>query len=330
MKRCSYYLVLTLCLAGISIPQSKNDQKSVQSTNVNWAQRALQGYNMRVWISNQMTMGLQAWDAGNGDQIPIEPHFGLEYPANSGVEHLYGLGPRIGGLVNHRIAVDEGYDGSDARKEFIPLRPPRGRIYQTSILNTTGEPNHRFCDDDGDGLVDEDDLDGTDNDGDWNPSTDDVGADGLADPFELSCNGVPYDLVTNPDPANDNYDPETRDTCHPNPDWSYPFKNNRDQWTEKNGIPDHGEPNVDEDYAAISENDLYCSANDTFSRPVIPGHRPMGLMCIQKSYAWDNKYYEAVLPFDYYFVNISRDTIKSIFIAIFADMDLGPINVPGY
>ena len=74
MKRCSYYLILTLCLAGISIPQSKNDQKSVQNTNVNWAQRALQGYNMRVWISNQMTMGLRAWDCGSQDCIPVEPH----------------------------------------------------------------------------------------------------------------------------------------------------------------------------------------------------------------------------------------------------------------
>ena len=27
--------------------------------------------------------------------------------------------------------------------------------------------------------------------------------------------------------------------------------------TEKNGIPDHGEPHVDEDYGAISDNDLY-------------------------------------------------------------------------
>ncbi len=331
MKRCSYYLILTLCLAGISIPQSKNDQKSVQNTNVNWAQRALQGYNMRVWISNQIKMGLQAWDCGSQDCIPVEPHMGLEYPAGSGVEHLYGLGIRIGGKVNGAIHVSVGYDGSDARSEFYPsyYHLPRWRFWQTSV-NSIGEPNKRYCDDDGDGKVDEDDLDGTDNDGDWNPSNDDVGADGLVDPVEISCDGMPYDPNWNPDPAGDNYDPGTRDKCHPNKDGSQPFKNNRDRWLEKNGLPDHGEPHVDEDYAAISDNDLYCSATDTFSRPVWPGHVPMGLMCIQKSYAWRGRYLEAVLPFEYSFVNIGQDTITDIYVGYFADMELGPTNIGGY
>ncbi len=135
MKRCSYYLVLTLCLVGISIPQSKNNQKVIQNTNVNWAQRALQGYNMRVWISNQMTMGLQAWDCSNGSCIPIEPYTGMEYPAGSGVEHLYGLGILIGGKVDGIAHVTMGYDGYDARKEFIPWRSSRGNFYRSSILN---------------------------------------------------------------------------------------------------------------------------------------------------------------------------------------------------
>jgi hypothetical protein len=146
----------------------------------------------------------------------------------------------------------------------------------------------------------------------------------------MSCDGIPYDPVNNSDPAGDNYDPGVRDKCHPNPDGSQPFKNNRDRWFEKNGIPDHGEPHVDEDYAAISENDLYCSGIDSFTRPVIANHIPMGIKVIQKSYAWDGSFFEGVLPFDYYFINVGRKIIKNVWVGFFADMDLGPTNVNSY
>src|SRR5208337_2034183 len=116
---------------------------------------------------------------------------------------------------------------------------------------------------------------------------------------EVSCDGQPYDPILNPDPAQDNYDTTTQDKCHPDPVTGiYPFKNNKDIYTEKNGIPDHGEPHVDEDYGAVSDNDLYCSATDVFSNPPYPGHVPMGIKTIQKSYAWRNGA-DAILPFDY-------------------------------
>jgi len=331
MKQCFYILILTPCLAGILLSQSKDHNNKIQNATVNYAQRALQGFNMRVWISNQMTLGLQAWDAQSGDQIPDKPHFGMEYPANSGVEHIFGLGPWIGGIKNGIKFVVRGYEGAFGEKEFLPNRNQilRERIWQTSTRNSWDMPNKRNYDDD-DGLIDEDDLDGDDNDGDWNTETDDVGADGLADPFETSCDGIPYDSITNPDPAQDNYDPLNYDKCHLDQDGSKPLKNNRDKWTEKNGIPDHGEPNVDEDYGAVSHNDLYCSATDTNMGYVIPIHPPAGIKLIQKSFAWDIKSYEAILPFDYYFVNVGRSTINDVYIGFFADMDVGPVNVPDY
>lgn len=333
MKKVVSILLFILIIANVNTFASVDKKyKSQSKKTVNFASRALQGFNMRVWISNQMTMGLRAWDAQTGSQIPVPPYFGMEYPAGSGVEHIYGAGPRIGGKVDGVIHVDEGYNGSDARSEFYPEYKSllREKIWRTSIRDTMGVPNKRNCDDDGDGKIDEDDLDGTDNDGDWNQATDDVGSDGLADPYEASCDGIPYDPVTNNDPAGDNYDPGVRDKCHPNPDGSFPYKNNRDRWTEKNGLPDHGEPNVDEDYGAVSENDLYCSAIDTFARPIWPGHVPMGIKVIQKSYAWDGKFFEGVLPFDYYFINQGRKTVTDVYVGFFADMDLGPINVSGY
>ncbi len=313
---------------------------------VAFAAHELQGFNMRVWLSNQMAMGLQAWDAGTGAQIPVDPHFGLEYPTGSGIEHLFGAGPWIGGIVNGSRRVDEGYNGNDARKEFIPesRHLPREHFWRTQAGTPPHDPygwtgyyynhgiltNTRGCDDDHDGKVDEDDLDGFDNDGDWNPATDDVGADGLPDSIEVTCDGAPYDPLYNPDPAQDNYDPSNQDKCHPAANGVRPLKADKDVYTEKNGIPDHGEPHVDEDFAAISDKDLYCSASDVFSTPTIGGHVPMGIKVIQKSYAWRGGFADGVLPFDFAFINTGRTIIHDVYVGFFADMDVGPVSVSGY
>jgi hypothetical protein len=329
MKKWIICLLLIIGIISISQAGTKKRSNKLSKTTVAFAEKIKQGFNMRVWLSNQMAMGMQAWDAGSADDIP--DGFGLEYPTNSGVEHLYGAGPRIGGLVDGVPRVDEGYNGSDARKEFLPeyqhLR--REHFWQTATTKL-GEPNVRGCDDDNDGKVDEDELDGADNDGDWNPVTDDLGSDGRADQEEASCDGKLYDPVTNPDPAGDNYDPAKRDKCHPNPDGTLPYKNDEDIWFEKNGIPDHGEPNVDEDYGAISDNDLYCAATDTFSRPSVFQHVPMGIKVIQKSYAWGSVYAGAILPFDYWFINAGNKVIKDVYVGFFADIDLGPVSNASY
>jgi hypothetical protein len=333
MKRILLIVLFLFIPLGISICIAQVDKsKKNDKISSSFSERRIQGFNMRIWLSNQISMGLQAWDVGSGDQSPVDPHFGMEYPAGSGVEHIYGAGPRLGGKVDGVIHVDEGYNLGNAKKEFQPeyRHLPREHFWQTSIRNTMGEPNKRYCDDDNDGRIDEDELDGTDNDGDWNLVSDDVGGDGLADPYELSCDGKPYDPVINYDPAGDNFDPGVKDKCHPQSDGTLKFKNNRDIYFEKNGIPDPGEPHVDEDYAAVSENDLYCSATDTFTNPVFIGHVPMGVKCIQKSYAWSDKYFEGLLPMDYWFVNLGRKTITDVYVGFFADMDIGPVSVPGY
>jgi hypothetical protein len=298
-------------------------------TAVNYAKRALQGYDMRVWISNQMTMGLQAWDAGSGDGIPQEPHYGLEYPVGSGIEHLYGGGPWIGGIVDGARHVSEGYNGNNGEKYIRPdpLHPLRELIWRTSVKDSLTEPNRRGCDDDGDGRIDEDDLDGLDNDGDWVLATDDVGSDGIPDQMEVGCRGG-YDAVNNPDPNFDNYDRSKSDFCHPDASGTYRRKDDPDAYTEKNGIPDHGEPHVDEDYGAVSDNDLYCSARD--DNDVIAGHYPMGIKVVQKCYAWAGNYANAVIPFDYYFINTSNRVITDVYVGFFIDMDVGPVSNPAY
>src|SRR3990172_803791 len=303
------------------------DTRSASKVLVNYAKRALQGFDLRVWISNQMTMGQQAWDGLIQNQ---NPPYGMEYPAGSGIEHVYGAGPWIGGIVDGTRRGSEGDKGDNAAK-FIrpdPRHPLRELIWKTSVGDSLkGEPNRRGCDDDGDGLIDEDDLDGVDNDGDWVLATDDVGSDGIADINEVGCRGG-YDAATNPDPAFDNYNRTATDFCHPDANGNYRKKDDPDAYTEKNGIPDHGEPHVDEDYAAISDNDLYCSARD--DNYVTGGHFPMGIKVIQKSYAWARKELNAIIPFDYYFINTSRNTITDVYVGFFIDMDIGPVSIGGY
>ncbi|MBI3765024.1 MAG: hypothetical protein HY277_00795 [Ignavibacteriales bacterium] len=344
MNKWLLVVVLVFLSGSISVPSTKDKKtRNLSKVTYNFAQRIKQGFNMRVWLSNQMAMGLQAWDGGS-EATP--DGYGLEYPAGSGVEHLYGAGPWIGGIVDGVRRVSEGYNGDNAEKEILLERshPLRDHFWRTGIgdkgkqhdllgysgyyFNKGITVHQRGCDDDGDGKTDEDDLDGLDNDGDWNPATDDVGADGLPDSLEVSCDGKPYSS-TNLDPAGDNYDPSTRDKCHPDANGQFPFKTG-DFYTEKNGIPDHGEPHVDEDYAAISENDLYCSATDTFRSPVITNHVPMGIKVIQKSYAWDQPFAEGLLPFEYSFINVGRKTIREVYVGFFADMDVGPRNVDVY
>ena len=322
---------------------SRNGAFSPNKTVISWAKHYRQGCNMKVWLSNQLPMGLAAWDfLGPPDQCASDG-IGWDYPVGACVDHLAGGGPWIGGIVNGVRRVSEGYNPFFS--EFYPDRKDtaRDRIWRTSVLDTLYDlnfdppkflkqtVNRRRYDDDHDGKIDEDDLDGADNDGDWNPLTDDVGADGIPDSLEVSCDGRTYDPVTNPDPAYDNYDPGGRDLCHPLPNGSYPYKNDRDHFTEKNGLPGHGEPHVDEDYAAISENDIYITATDTSTSVASSsGHVPMGMKIIQHSYSWCGSFAEAILPMDYWFVNIGRNVIKDVYVGFYMDMDVGPTNVPEF
>ena len=299
---------------------------SPSQVTVPWAKRALQGFKLKVWISNQMALGKAAWDGTPADG------YGLEYPTGSGIEHLTGAGPWIGAMIGGFPRVIEGYNEDDARKEILPQQGDtvRDRIWITS-LDSLSQPNRGGLDDDGDGRIDEDDLDGTDNDGDWNILTDDVGADGIPDSLEVGCTGG-YDPVTNPDPAYDNYDPLGYDSCRVNSGGTHPRKNDKTSYTEKNRIPDHGEPHVDEDYAAWSDNDLYCAATDTFLFPTAISHPiPMGVKVVQKSYAWKASIStEAFVIQEYDMYNIGARDWLGASAGLFADMDVGSVGTTGY
>ena len=314
-------------------------ERSAVSDTFTWGKQYKQGCSMKVWVSNPFFVG--------GWYLPADQcqswGIGWEYPIGSCMEHDGFVWPIIGGIIDGVRRVDNLY-----HYRFYPEAKDslRDRIWRTSTLDRdhdfTFDPprllmrpvNRRFIDDDGDGKIDEDDLDGLDNDGDWNPLTDDVGADGLPDSLEVGCDGRTYDPVTNPDPAYDNYDPGQPDICRALPNGSHPNRGDKNVYTEKNGIPDHGEPHVDEDYGAISEEDVYLSITDTFKSLDISRFDsefvPMGIKIIQHSYSWCGDYAHAIMPIDYWFVNIGTKTIKDVYIGYFAELLVGPTFVPHY
>src|SRR6185436_2655479 len=111
--RRSHILVLAISFTGIASfgvfgqeKGSKDSRSLMKTTGVTWAKKVKQGFTMKVWMSNQLTMGQAAWlpltpplgDCNGGAGIG---EIGLEYPVGHStcLEHLYGAGPMIGGLV---------------------------------------------------------------------------------------------------------------------------------------------------------------------------------------------------------------------------------------
>ncbi len=345
----------------VSITAHAGDKKASygleKQARVSWAKKVLQGFTMELWISNQLSMGQAAWNPFNPPIVNDCERFGgglgLVYPVGSPtcIEHLFGAGPMIGGLVlipatgTYVRRVSEGFNGTDSRSEFFTeiKDTARDKIWKTNktdiYIDNNFEPprilakpvNQKNCDDDGDGKVDEDELDGMDNDGDWNILEDDLGADGLPDSLEVGCKGS-YDPANNLDPAYDNYEPLRQDVCHPNDVGGFPRKIDKNKYTQNNRIPDHGEPHVDEDFGAVSDNDLYLTATDTANQSNFtePGHIPMGIKIFQKSYAWRGSFADGILPMYYDFINIGKYTIKDVYVSFFADMDVGPVNSPQF
>ncbi|TAK53096.1 MAG: hypothetical protein EPO24_14865 [Bacteroidetes bacterium] len=351
MKRILILLTLAwLMLGGLQARETPANSFSRiggyrhSKVTVNFAKQALQSAGeFKVWLSNMMVMGLSGFDNNPpGDDCNPNAGLGAVYPASACVEHLFGAGPWVGGIVNGTRYVTEGYNGNLGYGYMIPeIRDTaRDRMWTTSEPDSFPDndrpgfyktaTNRRDVDDDGDGKINEDELDGLDNDGDWVIATDDIGADGIPDSLEYDdCFGE-YDPVTNPDPAYDNWTPTKEDRCHPDALGRFPLMRDKNKYTEKNGIPDHGEPHVDEDYAAYSDNDIYCNATDTFRTPSYSDHFPLGIKVWQKSYAWNSSFAENIIFFEYSFINVGRNIIRDAYVGFFADMDVGPINRGSY
>src|SRR3989442_311009 len=96
MKRLRYWCFIPTIVVMMvhAADEPKHDFSKIgrYANRVAWAKRIRQGFGMPVWMSNEMIMGNQA-ATGVSD-------VGLDFPAGSNNEHLFGGGPIIGGIVD--------------------------------------------------------------------------------------------------------------------------------------------------------------------------------------------------------------------------------------
>ena len=203
-------------------------------------------------INPYKTYGFKYYDYGIADSVTGESN----KPAI--VEGTVWVGAKI--YLNDTIVtgVTAGYNNaipSYVEWEFRGYTNEGDSVWRTSLLDQN-KPNRRYFDDDGDGRIDEDELDGIDNDGDWLINRDDL---------------------------------------------------------NHNGKPDHGEPNVDEDYGAVSESDILVQYRDSIPGPRTSYHFPLGIKVVQKSYAWQTRVKGCIFPFEYYFINKGPYILDSVY-----------------
>jgi hypothetical protein len=101
-----------------------------------------------------------------------------------------------------------------------------------------------------------------------------------------------------------------------------------------NGEDDDGDMRCDEDYSAIGQQMLACEYFDNTEnvRALSPEHVPHGIRIQQTSYAWATPGQNDFVGMDYKILNQSGRAMRNVFVAIFADMDIGSraVSPDGY
>jgi len=99
---------------------------------------------LRMMLSNYSSIGRAAWTPNSGSVSPAET-LGMEYPNGSGIEHIYGGGLWIGGMIDTTVAgtgqltkvVTTGYEGNGADREFFPGSGPDDKLW---IVRDSAKP----------------------------------------------------------------------------------------------------------------------------------------------------------------------------------------------
>jgi len=92
-----------------------------------------------------------------------------------------------------------------------------------------------------------------------------------------------------------------------------------------NGEDDDRDGRCDEDYAAIGQQMMAAEYYDDTPqvRAVSPEHVPLGLRIQQTSFAWSTPELVDLVGMDYKIINIGGRALRSVYVGIFADMDIG-------
>ncbi len=81
-------------------------------------------------------------------------------------------------------------------------------------------------------------------------------------------------------------------------------------------------------YAPIADDERYSTYTDFSTR--VPGHVPLNLKVIQRSYAWDDSYADAIILFEYRLFNLGPKQIDSAYVGFFFEADVGPRLAANY
>ncbi|MFH1009677.1 MAG: hypothetical protein V1784_00405, partial [bacterium] len=182
-------------------------------------------------------------------------------------------------------------------------------------------------DDDADGFIDEEATDGMDNDGDGQADEDTYNGDANGD-------------------GNCSYDPEPHMDEDPVGDISSDYLDN-----DFDGLVDLADPDLDgdqnpgsldddndglldEDGAARSSQEYFCVYQDDIQgqyvgNPDADGHTPLGIEVTQRSYAWPQALPRDVILVEYRVRNVGTFTLESVYLALFADPDIGAAGEGG-
>ena len=99
-----------------------------------------------------------------------------------------------------------------------------------------------------------------------------------------------------------------------------------------NGLDDDGDGLCDEDFSAIGQQMFACEYRDDLPaiRQINPEHVALGIRVRQSSYAWSTPGQSDFVGVDYRIKNASGRAIRNVYVAIFADPDVGNRAVQGY
>ncbi|HET9252983.1 MAG TPA: hypothetical protein VFP58_12790 [Candidatus Eisenbacteria bacterium] len=99
-----------------------------------------------------------------------------------------------------------------------------------------------------------------------------------------------------------------------------------------NGLDDDLDGLCDEDYSAIGQQMFATEYRDDLPtiRQLNPEHVPLGVRVRQTSYAWSTPGQSDFVGMDYHITNLSGRSIRNVYVAIFADPDVGSRAVDLY
>ncbi|HEX5133714.1 MAG TPA: hypothetical protein VFX92_14665, partial [Candidatus Krumholzibacteria bacterium] len=98
----------------------------------------------------------------------------------------------------------------------------------------------------------------------------------------------------------------------------------------QDGYDNDADGQIDEDYAAISDQMLSRIFRDDDPAQIYPDHRPLHLAVREESYQFSHFDYDDFVGFTFWITNDGDQTIENAYVSMFADGDVGNRNSPNY